>query len=271
VARALADHGVTAAWGVPSYVRLVLRTAADLGLRLPKLRHLLVSGEELPEAGRANLVEAAAAVGADAVVRASYGATELQAGFVECAPGAGYHNPAPEEYWIEILHPETRAPLPDGEEGLVAITHLNRRGTVLLRYLIGDIAARSREPCPHCGATVDRIVTQPRRADSFVKIKGMLVNPALLDGAMAADPLVLDHQFRLLRSDPADPFSMDELELAVFLAPATPASHDAALVEAVKRAVGVTPRIRRVELAEQVDPGRAWKAKRFVDLRNRPP
>jgi phenylacetate-coenzyme A ligase PaaK-like adenylate-forming protein len=118
---------------------------------------------------------------------------------------------------------------------------------------------------------VDRIVTQPRRADSFVKIKGMLVNPALLDSAMAADPLVLDHQFRLLRSDPADPFSMDELELAVFVTPATPEAHDDALAQAVKRAVGVTPRIRRVAQAEQVDPGRAWKAKRFVDLRNRPP
>lgn len=269
VARALAAHGVTAVWGVPSYVRLVLRTAAELSLSLPRLRHLLVSGEELPEAGRENLVEAAAALGASATVRASYGATEMQGGFVECAPGSGYHNPAPEEFWIEILHPETRAPLPDGEEGLVAVTHLNRRGTVLLRYLIGDVAVRSRVRCPHCGATVDRIVSQPRRADSFVKVKGMLVNPALLDRAMAADPQVLDWQFRLRRSDPADPFSMDELELAVSLSPATPATHDGVLAEVVKQAVGVTPRVVRVTHADLVDPGRAWKAKRFIDLRQR--
>jgi len=270
VAQALATCGVTAVWGVPSYVRLVLRTAADLGIRLPKLRHLLVSGEELPEAGRANLVEAAAAVGGSATVRASYGATEMQGGFVECAPGAGFHNPAPEEFWLEILDPATHAPLPDGEEGLVAITHLNRRGTVLLRYLIGDVAARSRERCPHCGATVDRIVSQLRRADSLVKVKGMLVNPAVLDRVMEADPFVLEHQFRLCRSDPSDPFSMDELELAVSLTSDTPAGHAAALTEAVKHAVGVTPRIVRVSHAELVDPGRAWKAKRFVDLRNRP-
>jgi phenylacetate-coenzyme A ligase PaaK-like adenylate-forming protein len=270
VAQAIATHGVTAVWGVPSFVRLVLRTAADLGIRFPRLRHLLVSGEELPEAGRANLVEAAAAVGASATVRASYGATEMQGGFVECTPGAGFHNPAPEEFWLEILDPATHAPLPDGEEGLVAITHLNRRGTVLLRYLIGDVAARSREPCPHCGATVDRIVSRLRRADSLVKVKGMLVNPAVLDRAMEADPCVLEHQFRLCRTDPSDPFSMDELELAVSLRPDTPAAHDAALTEAVKHAVGVTPRIVRVSQAELVDPGRAWKAKRFVDLRNRP-
>ena len=29
--------------------------------------------------------------------------------------------------------------LPDGESGMLAITHLHRRGTVLLRYLVGDI------------------------------------------------------------------------------------------------------------------------------------
>lgn len=269
VARAMATHGVTAIWGVPSYVRLVLRTAAELSLQLPKLRHLLMSGEELSEAGRTNLEQAAAALGAKAEVRASYGATELQGGFVECAPGSGYHNPAPEEFWIEILDPKTHAPLPDGEEGLVAITHLNRRGTLLLRYLIGDVAIRSIAPCPHCGATVDRITSQPRRIDSFVKVKGMLVNPELLDRAMAADSAVLDYQFRLRRSDPADPFSTDELELAVSLAPGTDAAHDAALAEAVKTAVGVTPRIRHVAHDELVDPGRAWKAKRFVDLRNR--
>ena len=269
VAKALAAHGVTTIWGVPSYVRLVLRTAAELGLSLPRLRHLLVSGEELPEAGRANLVEAAAALGATATVRSSYGATEMQGGFVECTPGSGYHNPAPEEFWIDILDPKTNAPLPDGEEGLVALTHLNRRGTVLLRYLIGDVAIRSRAPCPHCGATVDRIVSNPRRADSFIKVKGMLVNPALLDRAMAADPQVLDYQFRLRRSDEADPFSMDELELAASVAPGTPEAHDAVLAEAVKHAIGVTPRIARVTHDELVDPGRAWKAKRFVDLRNR--
>jgi hypothetical protein len=71
VADALAAPGVTAIWGVPSSVRLVLRTAAERGLQPPRLRHLLMSGEDLPESGRTNLVEAAAALGASAVVRAS--------------------------------------------------------------------------------------------------------------------------------------------------------------------------------------------------------
>jgi phenylacetate-coenzyme A ligase PaaK-like adenylate-forming protein len=115
---------------------------------------------------------------------------------------------------------------------------------------------------------VDRIVSQPRRADSFVKVKGMLVNPALVDRAMEAESCVLEWQVRLRRSDPDDPFSMDELELAVSLAPGTPDAQDTALAETVKRAVGVTPRVARVSQSDLVDPGRAWKAKRFVDLRN---
>ena len=264
----LERHGVTAIWGVPSYVRLILRRAAERGTRLPRLRHLLVSGEELPDAGRANLIATAAMAGAGVEVRASYGATEMQGGFVECTPGAGYHNPAPEEFWVEILDPRSLAPVADGEEGLVAITHLNRRGTVLLRYLIGDVARMSRSACPHCGATVERIVSQPRRADALVKIKGMLVNPALLEPCMAGFDAVLQHLFRVRKEDD-DPFSMDVLDLDVAIDPAR-AGPDLAerLTAAVKAAIGVTPRVRVVAHADLVDPGRAWKTKRFVDLRN---
>jgi hypothetical protein len=61
---------------------------------------------------------------------------------------------------------------------------------------------------------------------------------------------------------------MDELELAASLAPGTPDAHDRVLAEAVKHAIGVTPHILRVTHDDLVDPGSAWKAKRFVDLRN---
>ena len=267
VAQALATCGVTAVWGVPSYVRLVLRTAADLGIRLPKLRHLLVSGEELPEAGRANLIEAAAAVGGSATVRASYGATEMQGGFVECAPGAGFHNPAPEEFWLEILDPATHAPLPDGEEGLVAITHLNRRGTVLLRYLIGDVAARSRERCPHCGATVDRIVSQLRRADSLVKVKGMLINPSALLEVLQGISALDEFQVVVDRIDPDDPFSMDEMVLRIATQHPDPEAVARAVIERTRDAVRITPRVEFAMARALYDPESQTKASRFVDRR----
>jgi len=32
---------------------------------------------------------------------------------VECAPGAGNHNPAPDQFLFEAFDPETHAPVPD--------------------------------------------------------------------------------------------------------------------------------------------------------------
>ena len=66
--------------------------------------------------------------------------------------------------------------LPDGERGALAVTHLNRRGTVLVRFLVGDIVAVERGACPHCGRFGDRIVGPVVRTRDLVKVKGMLIN-----------------------------------------------------------------------------------------------
>lgn len=42
----------------------------------------------------------------------------------------------------------------------MAVTHLKRRGTVLLRYLLGDISALSYGECPHCGLPGPRLVDE---------------------------------------------------------------------------------------------------------------
>ena len=59
----------------------------------------------------------------------------MQVGSVECCPDSGYHNPAPDHFYFEIVDPDTHKPLPEGERGLSVLTHLDRRGTVLaLRF-----------------------------------------------------------------------------------------------------------------------------------------
>jgi phenylacetate-coenzyme A ligase PaaK-like adenylate-forming protein len=261
----LARTGVTTIWGVPSFVRSVLKTAEAQGIALPRLRHLLLSGEPMTEAARADIVAVAAGIGAtDATVKASYGATELQAGLVECCPGAGFHNVAPEQFFFEIVDPDTGISLPDGAEGLVVFTHLDRRGTVLLRYAVGDVAVLSHAPCPHCDLTVDRIVSAPRRADQRMKIRGMLVDTDVLIAATEAALGGREFLFRVARQDENDPFSMDLLELLIAgEADAGP------IAAAVKTASGITPTIRFVAEDRIVDPGRAWKIKRLIDERPR--
>ena len=51
----------------------------------------------------------------------------------------------------EVVDPDSGRRLPDGERGALAITHIKRRGTTLMRYLVGDIVSLEHGPCPHCG------------------------------------------------------------------------------------------------------------------------
>lgn len=89
------------------------------------------------------------------------------------------------------------------------LTHLKRRGTVLLRHSLGDISIRSRERCPHRGAATDRLITLPRRVDALVKIKGMLVNPDVMIEALEAELGARASQVVIARADPQAPLSAD--------------------------------------------------------------
>ncbi|UCE32143.1 MAG: hypothetical protein JSW68_04240, partial [Burkholderiales bacterium] len=206
--------------------------------------------------------------GAEAAVSISYGSTELQGGLVECAPGTGYHNPAPEQALIEIVDPATHAPVADGEPGLVVLTHLRRRGTLLLRYALGDVSSRTRERCPHCGAWTDRLTKMPRRVDALVKIKGTLVNPDVL--VQALEGVLGAQAFRaVVLKDGTGPIAPDALEVRVAqpqgatLAP----EHAEAIARAVHAAVSIMPRVVGVPAEALADPSAGWKSRKFVDAR----
>lgn len=264
----LARTAPTILWGVPSYLRRVLERAQARAVALPRVRLVFVTGEGLSENGRDELMVRLRQLGAAAPeISISYGMTEIQGGLVECQAGRGYHNPVPEHFYFEIVDPATQAPVPDGMPGLILLTHLHRRGTVLLRYVIGDITTRTRERCPHCGRTTDRFTTTPYRADDLVKLKGTLVNPALVVAALEGDPDIADFQVVAEKSEPGAELSLDVLRLRVAARPGAGEALAARLAERVKRAVGITPLVELVS-ASSLETG-AWKAKRFVDLRTR--
>jgi phenylacetate-CoA ligase len=259
VVETLARARPTILWGVPSYIRRVLARAAERAIALPELRLVFVTGEGLSEEGRAELLARLGAVGAPgARVSISYGMTEIQGGLVECTAGAGLHNPHPEAIAIDVVDPVTHAPLPDGEEGLILLSHMRRRGTLLLRYAVGDLGVRSTARCPHCGRVTERILGTPRRADDLTKIRGMLVNPALALAAVEGVAAVRDFRFEISRSGA---LGMDVFVLTVVAEPG--AAPEALLAQRVKDAIGVTPRVALVERIE----GESWKAKRWVDQR----
>lgn len=262
VVEIVARSRATILWGVPSYLRRVMARAEERGADFRTVRLAFVTGEGMSEPARADFTAALRRIGSpDAWVSISYGATEMQGGMVECAPGSGYHNPAPDQFHVAVVDPESGAPLAEGETGLVTLTHLQRTGTVLLRYALGDTSVLSRERCAHCGSWTDRLVAMPRRVDSLLKIKGTLVNPEVL--VRAAESVLQGREFQFVVSRAQD--GSDSLTVKL--------PHEAAalvepLSKAVKQASGVTAAVELAETEAFADPSRSWKAKRVVDLRD---
>lgn len=260
--------GATVITGVPTYIRRVIGRAQELGVSLPNTRQVWVTGEGLGEEARADLIARLRSLGAPAPeVNVSYGLSEIQGGLVECAHGFGYHNPSPDQFVFECVDPETKEPVTDGEEGLVLLTHIDRRGTVLLRYAVGDVARMTRARCPNCGRVTERLVSVPRRFDGLLKVKGMLVNPQLVVDALMGNPEITEFQALVVKERPEDPLSMDSLRIKIIPARTPDVEFEQAIIARVRRAVSVTPVIEFTTLNDPVFKDRSWKAKPIIDLR----
>ncbi len=255
----------TVLWGVPSFIRRFLEEAR--GSDFSDVRLVITSGEPVPQALRAEFRERLARLGAQRVeIRARYAFTEMQGGLVQCADDAEPQNITPDLYYLEVVDDGGRR-LPDGETGLLAITHLHRRGTVVLRYLVGDVVALSRAPCPICGRAGERIVTTPRRTGSLVKCRGMLVNTDVVVDVLSAMPRI--GQFQIVFMRESGPDAMDRMVIRIERDGAVPETAPVAdeIVRRVREAVSLRPEVEFVARGTLYDHERTIKAKRVVDLR----
>ncbi|HYD56812.1 MAG TPA: AMP-binding protein [Burkholderiales bacterium] len=266
--RAVERHRATVLWGVPSFVRRVLLRALELDADFRGVRLCAISGEASSPAMREDLRRCMRELkAAGAIVVDRYGGTEIGA-FAQCREEGAWHNPAPETQYHEIVDPETGRVLPDGERGALAVTHLDRRGTVLVRFLVGDVASIDRRPCPQCGRGGDRIVGPIVRTKDLVKVKGMLVNPSALLAALEGLGGITEFQAVVQRMDPSDPLSMDELVVRLAAPERERGRLEREVPERVADAVRVRPRVEFVDAAQIYEPGRQTKAVRFVDRRS---
>jgi phenylacetate-coenzyme A ligase PaaK-like adenylate-forming protein len=265
--RSIERHRATILWGVPSFIRRVLLRAIEFEADFSSVRMCAITGEASSPGMREEIRRCLRQLNAaGTIVFDRYGSTELGA-FAQCREESPWHNPAPEIQYHEVVEPDTGRRLPDGERGALAVTHLDRRGTVLIRFLVGDVVSIDRSPCPHCGRGGDRVVGPVVRTKDLVKVKGMLINPAVLLETLQGLPGVDELQVVVARLDPADPFSMDEL--VVRLATRAPDRDALAMLIATKAqdAVRVRPRVEFAEAKDIYDAGSQTKAVRFVDRR----
>jgi phenylacetate-CoA ligase len=165
--QAMADLQPNGYVGTPSFLRILLEKADEMGVKLPSLTKAQVSGEAfLPPVRDALLARGIA--GYQAYATADLGVvayeTEAREGLV-----------ADEGVVLEIVRPGTGDPLPDGEVGEVVVTIFNP-DYPLVRFGTGDLSAILPGYSP-CGRTNMRIRGWMGRADQTTKVKGMFVHP----------------------------------------------------------------------------------------------
>jgi phenylacetate-coenzyme A ligase PaaK-like adenylate-forming protein len=150
---------------------------------------------------------------------------------------------------------------------MLAVTHLHRRGTVLLRYLVGDVVSLSGAPCPRCGREGERVITTPRRGDNLVKCRGMLVNTDLVIDTLSALPGI--GQFQLVFARASGGGGMDRLVVRIEREENADAGVPLAdeVAQRVRAAVSLRPEVEFVPRGALYDHERTIKARRVVDLR----
>lgn len=113
----------------------------------------------------------------------------------ECTHKTGLHW-TEDHHLVEVVDPVTRDPVPEGEEGVLVITHLTREGTPMIRYWTNDIGRLTRERCP-CGRTHAR---SPGgilgRADDMIIYKGVNFYPAQVENVVRSVPEIAN-EFRI--------------------------------------------------------------------------
>lgn len=265
---AIARHRATVICGVPGFMRRVLIRAQETSADFSSVRMVMMTGEASSRAMRQDFRNRMQALGcADTTITNRYGSTEQSANMVECCDGSGFHSSAPDQVFHEILDEATGTRLPDGETGMLALTHLNRRGSVFLRYEVGDVGSLDHSPCPHCGRTSVRLSSNPVRTGDIIKIRGALVNLGNLKEEFDRMPSLDEYQIVVTSQEPSNPFSPDELLIRI--GPSQSYTGDLTQVIAA-RVTELTNLRARVEILRRddiFDPSSMGKPKRIVDER----
>lgn len=110
-----------------------------------------------------------------------YGLTEIYGPGIgiSCDEHAGMHVWSDYVY-IEVVDPDTGAPVPDGEIGELVLTTLRKEGAPLIRYRTHDLTRIIPGDCA-CGCRHPRIDTLVGRTDDMFKVKGCNMFPAQVE------------------------------------------------------------------------------------------
>jgi len=166
--------------GTPSFLKIILEKALEMGVALPSVTKAMFGGEAYPPSLR-DWFTAHGVAGYQCYASADVGSmayeTSARAGLV-----------VDEGVLLEIVRPGTGDTVADGEVGEVVVTTLNPTYP-LIRFGTGDLSAVLPGACP-TGRTNTRIKGWLGRADQTTKIRGMFVHPGQVDSIVKRFPEV---------------------------------------------------------------------------------
>ena len=251
---------------LPSYALRLSNTVKEFVIDLKKdlyLKIFFIGDEPHSEAMRRKIEEL---YGVKAYN--SYGLSEISGPGIafECPYQAGLH--IWEDYvYPEIVDPKTFEPLPDGQEGELVLTTLQRQAMPLMRYRTKDLTKIISEPCK-CGRTHRRIARITARTDDMMIINGVNIFPIQIEKTIMGIPEAgKNYVIELF-----DHNCMDKLRVKIEI------NNDTfkgtlkdleklqdRLVSELKQELDVTPVVQFVEAGSL--PVTEGKAKRVIDLR----
>jgi phenylacetate-CoA ligase len=179
--QAISELRPDAYMGTPSFLRILVEKAAEMGSDISSMCKALAGGEALPPSLRDWFAERGV------VAYQSYATADL--GLIAYETAAREGLVLDESIIVEIVRPGTGDPVAAGEVGELVVTTLNP-AYPLIRFGTGDLSALLPGRCP-TGRTNTRIKGWMGRADQTTKIRGMFVHPAQVADIARRFPEVL--------------------------------------------------------------------------------
>lgn len=263
--RLIKDFGTTALHITPTYALHLIGVLATMGIE-PKslgLKFAIIGGEPCSPTARKKLEQV---FGFKTVN--CFGLSEMN------GPGVGFECPTDgglhlweDHYIVEIIDPETGAVLPDGQEGELVLTTLQREAMPLLRYRTRDLTRIIPEQCK-CGRTHLRIEPIKARSDDMLILGGVNVYPSQVEQVLMGIPEVGNNWVMVLTKK-AD---LDKMTIRVEIKPEAFTGDPKQLqtlreriVHAVKGEILLNPIVELLEPGSL--PEMVGKAKRVIDER----
>ena len=173
--------------GTPSFLKIIIEKAREMGADISSVKQALMGAEALPESLRAWFREH----GVPHVFQ-TYASADIGSIAYETATG-GVLDPGmvlDEELILEIVRPGSGDPVPPGEIGEVVVTLFNP-DYPLIRFATGDLSAVLPGAAVSGARTNTRIKGWMGRADQTTKVRAMFVHPSQVNQIMQRHPEIL--------------------------------------------------------------------------------